>query len=377
MKMETQAAFLKSAMTLLQRVAEKRSAIPILQMMRIGEGHVTVCNLDVEARIEVPMADAEGEALVPFWMLRRLLVEVEGTETVTISTVDGATKVQVEIRIGTGRYILPGMAEVDDYPFIRISDQLAPMICDGDALKRAMAFCGAFASKEESRYYLNGICLRGGMAYATDGHRLAAARFCDEDAIADAIVPSKAVKLLLKLPPATSITVNDRVMIYRAPGAKITLKLIDGTYPDVNRVIPDRTKAKPLQVNRLELRRVARRVAVMSLHHRFPGIGLAFADGRMAVAISGPEGEQGMDHVGIAGTGAGSMAFNGRYLDDALGAMTAETLTLHYVDERAAIIFDGDDDKAFIVMMPMRDHGELLLAKTVLEGLGADVARAA
>lgn len=377
MKMETQAAFLKSAITLLQRVAKKQSTIPILQMMRIGEGHVTVCNLDIEARIDVPMAGAEGEALVPFWMLRRLLAEVDGTETVTISTVDGAAKVQVDVRVGTGRYILPGMAEVDDYPFIRSSDQLASMICDGDQLKRAMAFCAGFASKEETRYYLNGICLRRGVAYATDGHRLAAARFCDEDALPDAIVPSEAVKLLLKLPPATSISVNDRVMVYRAPGAKITLKLIDGSYPDIKRVIPDRAKAIPLQVNRLELRRVARRVAAIGRYRRFPAVGLAFADGRMAVAGSGPEGEQGMDYVGIVGAGSGSIAFNGQYLDDALGAMKAETLTLHYVDKNSPIIVDGEDDRAFIVMMPLRNEDDLLLATTILEGLGADVARAA
>ncbi len=272
MKLETSARILKSALTVVGRVVEKRSAIPILGMVKFADGAVIGTDLDNEVSVRLPATRFEGTACLPLHSLVHLVSHLSPDETVRISVGEKAAT----ISFSSGRYDLPTV-DVADFPeFLMAEPQ--PIAVDGDRLKKAVSFVAPFISTEETRYYLNGVHISDDAAVATDGHRLGWHPLgFDGGAFGKAILPKRLVDTLMVLPAPKSVALAKDKIAFEMEGMSVRSKLIDGTFPDYRRVIPTMSdNAARLAVDRQSFLRMVARLSAMGTECFHAGVTLSW-----------------------------------------------------------------------------------------------------
>lgn len=377
MKIEIAAGMLKAALKTLQPIVSRRMTIPILEGVKFSDGRLTVTDLDRELSVSVAALEFSGEGCLSFWPLfhlagslaQSLADGLANDDTVTIHMDDGDKFAVVASRFG--RYRIPAFA-VSDFPHLTMPDDGQTIAVDGEALKRVIAFAAPFASREETRYYLNGVCLFGRDVVATDGHRMGMVRDVSEHGFANLIIPNDAVKILLAMPPVDRITLGHVRFAVETAGLRFVAKLIDGTFPDVLRVIPK--VEREARVNRAALLGSVRRLSAFH-DGRWPVISMVLEGDRMALAASGFDGEGGEELIEASGD-AFAAEFNGRYLRGMIGSLAGEDLSIgqggdpetSYVPYQPTV-WRGDDDKRFVVQMPTHTKGALDAARAALSQL--------
>ncbi len=379
MKFETTAKLLTAALRNLTPVIERRNTIPILSCVLFEGRTIRGTDLDIDLFVSVPASTASGKIAIDHRALLNLVRHIPADDTVRIEGgSEGAT-----VTFPSGRYDLPSLP-ASDYPDL-LTAEFKPVDVDGEALKKALAFVSPFISTEETRYYLNGVCLDGRVAVATDGHRLTChPTGTDLPAFFERpIIPRKVVALMRGLPAAKSVRIaTDRpAMVADFDGARLVSKLIDGTFPDWRRVVPkDTDKNVTLTVDRLELSKAMKRIAATTPGGK-PYVALAFDEQRLVVSGS-RHGEvtarEYINNVGISGDGQ-VVGLQAKYLHDVLTSFREdETVRLAIVDGGSPIIVRGKDEDIFTVLMPARIGDEKLALETLHQWAAAqDVGRAA
>lgn len=375
MKIEIAASMLNAALKTLRPVIERHTTIPILCSVKLADGRLTVTDLDRELSVSVAALEFSGEGCLAFWPLFRLagalsrtLAESLGNDdTLTIRMDDGEKFAVIASRFG--RYRIP-VFPASDFPHLTMPEDAPRVAVDGDALKRALAFAAPFASREDTRYYLNGVCLFGRAVVATDGHRMAFADNVNEYAFDNLIIPNAAVKVLLAIPPVDSLVLGHTRFLVEVAGLRLVAKTIDGTFPDVRRVIP--SCEQECRVERAALAGSVRRLSMLQ-GGGFPGVSIVLEGDRMALAASGLDGEGGEELIEASGD-AFAAEFSARYLADVLRAIGGERVTIGRAaseDIYVPTIFQGDGDGAdrFLVLMPRREKGTLAAARAALTTL--------
>lgn len=377
MKFETTAKLLTAALRNLTPVIERRSTIPILSTVLFDGRTITGTDLDLELSVAVPASVAAGKIAIDFPSLFNLVRHIPGDDTVRIEGGrEGAT-----VTFSSGRYDLPSLP-ASDYPELQ-TGALKPAPVDGGALKKAFAFVSPFISTEETRYYLNGVCLDGELAVSTDGHRLGCCPSGgDFTAFDRPIIPRKAIALLRHLPAPKSVEIaTDRPgMRLCMDGVTMSTKLIDGTFPDWQRVVPKNAdNPSVLTVNRIGLARTMARIAAAMKGGR-PYVTLAFD--RERLAISGRRdgnivAREYVNDVGISGNGQ-VIGFQASYMRDVIGVFGDETINLTITDAGAPMVARGQAEGACALLMPARIFDEQLAVDTLTEWAAAQqVGRAA
>ena len=224
-------------------------------------------------------------------------------------------------------------------------------------------------STEETRYYLNGIYLHevtgpGGerlRAVATDGHRLAQAEIPRPDGAAGmpgVIVPRKTVlelsKLIEDLSGEVEIALSNAKIQFRFDSLILTSKLIDGTFPDYERVIP-RHNDKVLAVDTRLFAEAVDRVSTIS-SEKGRAVKLNIASGRLILSVNNPESGSAEEEI-VADYQADPLdiGFNSRYLLDIAAQFKGESASFRLADAGSpTIISDLEDERALYVLMPMR-----------------------
>ncbi|MCA3648956.1 MAG: DNA polymerase III subunit beta, partial [Methylobacterium sp.] len=220
-------------------------------------------------------------------------------------------------------------------------------------------------STEETRYYLNGIYLHvidGKLrAVATDGHRLALADVAapaGASGMPGVIVPRKTVSELLKLVSEASeaVTVElSSVKIRVSTGAVVlTSKLIDGTFPDYQRVIPQRND-KLMIVERDEFARSVDRVSTIS-SERGRAVKFALGDGKLTLSVHNPDAGQATEELLVDYEASPlEIGFNARYLLDIVSQLEGDTALVKLFDSGSpTLIQDREGAASLYVLMPMR-----------------------
>ncbi|MEX0851988.1 MAG: DNA polymerase III subunit beta, partial [Bauldia sp.] len=224
-------------------------------------------------------------------------------------------------------------------------------------------------STEETRYYLNGIYLHvvsvGGTpmlrAVATDGHRLAQSQLTapeGTEAMAGVIVPRKAVGEIQKLiedPEANvEIELSDTKIRVTIGDVVLTSKLIDGTFPDYARVIPQGND-KVLKVDRSEFAEAVDRVSTIS-SERGRAIKLALSQGKLVLSVNNPDSGSATEELGVDYAADDiEIGFNSRYLLDVAGQLATGTAEFRFADPGSpTLILDDGAADALYVLMPMR-----------------------
>ena len=346
-------------------VVERRQTMPILANLLLSvtdrKLSVTATDMEVElvAETEVSGAD-QGEVTVPARKLLEICKALPEGAGVSV-TLD---KERLVLRSGRSRFSLATLPAAD-FPAvedIRVQRSFSLLQKQLRSLINKTAFSMA---QQDVRYYLNGLLLETTdkqlRAVATDGHRLA---LCDlESDLGDmpaqqVILPRKGVLELLRLlgesDESAKLELGSNHIRVHLPGLRFTSKLIDGRFPEYDRVVP-KGGDKIVTVDRQGLREALSRAAILS-NEKYRGIRLNLNDGQLRIQAHNPEQEEAEDEVEVEYQGAElEIGFNVSYLLDALAALNSEKVILTMTDSNSSCLIQepGKEDCRYVVM-PMR-----------------------
>jgi DNA polymerase III subunit beta len=352
--------FLKS-LNHVQSVVERRNTIPILSNILLqakgGKIRLTATDLDVEV-VESLDGDIsrEGATTVPAHMLHDIVRKLpDGTQ---IEIVQGPDDKRLSLHSGRSRFTLQSLP-AEDFPDMTAGDLSHRFSIGASDLKGLIEKTKFAISTEETRYYLNGIYLHE--VTGTDGHRLAQAEIPRPEGAAGmpgVIVPRKTVlelsKLIEDLSGEVEISLSSAKIQFRFDSLVLTSKLIDGTFPDYERVIP-RHNDKILAVDTKLFAEAVDRVSTIS-SEKGRAVKLNIASGRLILSVNNPESGSAEEEI-VADYQADPLdiGFNSRYLLDIAGQFKGESASFRLADAGSpTIISDLEDDRALYVLMPMR-----------------------
>ncbi len=373
MKFKADRATLLKALAHIQSVAEKRNTIPILANARIevvrGQVSFTATDMEIAVVEEVAaVASRDGATTAPAATLYEIVRKLpEGADVeLDLNTENGQLRLRAG-KYGTNLVTLP----VEDFPSMT-AGQLPHRFKLGAQPLRGLIDRTRFAiSTEETRYYLNGIYLHAATgadgpvlrAVATDGHRLARVEVPVPEGAAGmpgVIIPRKTVAELRKLIEEESgeieIGLSDTRIQFRCGPVMLTSKLIDGTFPEYERVIP-KDNDKILRVGKNDFANAVARVAAISSERSRP-IKMSLAHDLLTLSAASPEQgtaseELDADRVKYASTPL-EIGFQARYLSDITDQIEGEVEFLFSDGAAPTVVRDAADASALYVLMPMR-----------------------
>lgn len=331
------------------KVVNSRNTIPILDTVRLSAsgGNLTVTATDLDIEISCTTeCDGEIGACVNARLLSGIVNKIPADAKVTIAE-DGD---DITVKSGRSRFKLPTLP-MDDYPSMEVGDFSATFSIDLAAAVDPVAFA---MSSEVTRYYLCGAYLHTEddkiVAVATDGHRLARNAGGDGNVPAGVILPSKLVGII----PGGEVTlsVSSAKVRVETSDTTITSRVVDGTYPDYQRIIPKENN-RVATVDRDSLLSAVSRVAVVS-SERGRGVRLDIGDEKISLAVHG-DGEAD-DEVAASWEGESlTIGFNADYLAEVLGGFPSGDIEIALDDGGKPALFTSKAaEGVLVILMPMR-----------------------
>jgi DNA polymerase-3 subunit beta len=352
-------------------VVERRTTIPILAnvMMRATNGGLELKATDLEREvIETVGADITqpGALTVSAHVLHDIVRKLPDGAQVELRR--EPEKERLTISAGSSRFWLQTIA-AEDFPDLAAGEMTHSFELPGHELARLINKTRFAISTEETRYYLNGIYLHGTQssgtqvlrAVATDGHRLARVELDAPDGATDMpgiIVPRKTVQELHRLLESggdiVKVGVSQAKVRFEIGSVTLTSKLIDGTFPEYSRVIPQNND-KLLKVPNAAFMTAVDRVATIA-SERSRAVKLNIGADKLVLSVNNPDGGSATEELPIEYNSTPlEIGFNARYLLDISGQLENETAMLLLADPGSpTMIKDGGDESALYVLMPMR-----------------------
>ncbi len=345
-------------------VVERRQTMPILSnvlmIAKDGQLSVTATDLEVElvAQTEVE-CQSEGEITVSG---RKLLDICRALPEGTMVSVSLSGE-KLSVKAGRSKFNLVTLPAAE-FPVVEDIKAGQVISVSQEVLGRLIEKTHFSMAQQDVRYYLNGMLLEASgnhlRAVATDGHRLA---LCQAEVAGDkmddqqVIVPRKGVLELQRLMTGDGdldIELGANHVRIQLDGIRFTSKLIDGRFPEYDRVIP-KESSNELKADRTEFRGALQRTAILS-NEKYRGIRLVIRDSGVVLQAHNPEQEEAEEELEVEYTGEDiEIGFNVNYLLDALGAVEGDDVTLSVQDSNSSCLIrqPGKDDCTFVVM-PMR-----------------------
>ncbi|HZW59119.1 MAG TPA: DNA polymerase III subunit beta [Woeseiaceae bacterium] len=345
-------------------VVERRQTMPILANVLLvakdGQVSVTATDLEVElvASAEVDV-EAGGEVTVPGRKLLDICRALPEEAQVAISQ----SGEKLALRSGRSKFSLTTLPAAE-FPTVEDIKATQSVEVPQSVLMRLLEKTHFSMAQQDVRYYLNGLLLETSKnrlrAVATDGHRLALSEAQIDGggkAEQQVIVPRKGVLELQRLlsgEGAVAIELGSNHVRIQLDGIRFTSKLIDGRFPEYERVIP-RDTSNELSADRQAFRSALQRTAILS-NEKYRGIRLIIRDSGVTLQAHNPEQEEAEEELEVQYSGEDiEIGFNVNYLLDALGAIESQDVTLSVVDGNSSCLLrePGNDDSKYVVM-PMR-----------------------
>lgn len=363
MKLEIQREQLLKPLQNVVNVVERRQTLPVLAnvLLEMHDNAFTLTATDLEVelvtRASVITSDS-GEVTLPARKLFDILRNLPEEAAIQLGF-DGERAV---LKSGRSRFTLATLPAADFPTLDEIPFDLE-LSLPQRTLKTLIEKTQFAMAQQDVRYYLNGLlldCVDGELrAVATDGHRLAyACAAVTAAATAQVIVPRKGVQELARLladsdePAQVRIGTNHIQVVIG--DIRFTSKLIDGKFPDYQRVIP-REGRRVVLADRLVLRTALTRTAILS-NEKYRGVRLQLDNWLLRVQAHNPEQEEAEEEVEVNYSGDGlEIGFNVAYLLDALGALDGELVKLSFNDANSSCLLQNpDSEDCRYVIMPMR-----------------------
>lgn len=374
MKLTVARRDLHPALAVAQRIVERRNTVPILSNVLLTADargltlRATDLDVEVSTRIEAAVEEP-GAITVSAGRLHDIVGKIADGQI----RLEAAGETASEVRLVSGRarfalQVLPA----SDFPEMADGDLPHAFGLAADLLAADLEAVGIAISTEETRYYLNGVFVHviGGVLLtfvATDGHRLSLVRRdCPDGAtgMPGVIVPRKTVievgKLCRGEAKEVRISVSESKIRFEVGETTLVSKLIDGTFPDYERVIPGPAPISA-EIRREEARDAVDRVmTVSSERSRAVRLAIDAAAAEMRLEVANPDGGSAAETIDMARAEGGdiTIGLNGRYFAEALDALTGETIAIGATDPGSPVRLTPTDDRdgarRLIVVMPMR-----------------------
>ena len=371
MKVTLERAALLKALGHVHRVVERRNTIPILSnvLLQARGQSLTLKATDLDIEITETLAADIGQAggtTLPAHTLYDIVRKIPEGAQVSLEMTGESS--QLLLRSGRSRFQLQALPEAD-FPDLSAADLTHKFALAAADLKRLIDKTQFAISTEETRYYLNGIFMHTVdvegrtllRAVATDGHRLARVEIPAPQGAAGmpgVIIPRKAVAEIQKLVEDAGEEVAVELSTTKARfvfGAVVmTTKLIDGTFPDYQRVIPTGND-KRLVLDKAPFAAAVDRVSTIS-SERGRAVKLSIAEGKLTLTVNNPDSGSATEEVEVDYDAAPiDIGFNARYLLDITQQLDSDTALIKLADPGSpTLLQDRDGAAALYVLMPMR-----------------------
>ncbi len=370
MKFSIDRAALLRSLNHVQSAVEKRNTIPILSnvLIKAEEGVLSLATTDMDMEINESVAanvKEPGATTAPAGTLFDIVKKLSDDSEVEIVLDESGN--QMSVKAGRSNFKLSCLP-VADFPELNQGDMPASFSLPANDLRALIDRTKFAMSTEETRYYLNGIYIHAAdkdgvkvlRAVATDGHRLA--RFemplpAGAENMPGVILPRKAVAELRKLVDeagdAIKIDLSESKIRFSFDHIVLTSKLIDGTFPDYQRVIPQGND-KVIEVNPKDFSYAIDRVSTIS-DGKSRAIKITFEGKTMTLSANSPESGSATEDLEINGNDNMEIGFNARYLMDITSQIEGEGCRLTLADSASpTIIEDTGDASSLYVLMPLR-----------------------
>ena len=346
-------------------VVERRQTLPILGnlLLRADDGLLTIVGTDMEIEIRSHCkADVinPGEGTLParkFGDICRSLVE--GTEIRIKFENDRCV-----LTAGRGRYVL-GTLPAHEFPSMEVINPEVEIHIEEGTLKKIFDKTSFAMAQQDVRYYLNGLFFEVDPSYltavATDGHRLACFNHSFNLGLSQTrsvIIPFKTVNELRRQlsygANDIKIEFSERLIRFTVCETVSSSKLVDGRYPEYQRVIPASLN-KVATANRESLRKALARAAILS-NEKYRGLRVTFESGVLRLVAHNPEQEEAIEEMELNYQGESTViGFNVSYLSDLLNAIDTTDVEVYFEDGNSSSLWRGvgANDETYVVM-PMR-----------------------
>jgi len=366
MKATIERATLLKSLSHVQSVVERRNTIPILSNVLLDareDGSLRLMATDLDLQVDetiagnVSQAGATTVSAHTFFDIVRKLPEGSQVE---LTAADG----KMQVVAGRARFNLSTLPR-DDFPVIAEGELPTRFELPAATLRQIIDKTRFAISSEETRYYLMGIFLHIAddmlKAAATDGHRLARVTVDKPegaDGMPDVIVPKKCVgelrKLLDEVEGTVEVSLSATKIRFVLGHAVLTSKLIDGSFPDYNRVIPT-ANDKLLKLDPASFKAGVDRVATIA-SEKTRAVKVTLDRDRVTLSVTSPENGVATEELAADYSADGlEIGFNARYLLDILSEIDGDTVEVHLADAAApTLLRENDKSSALYVLMPMR-----------------------
>ena len=355
-----------SALQSVAGIVERRHTLPILAnvMIRKTGSQIQLTTSDLEIQIRTS-AVLDGDAgnfttTVGARKLIDILRSMPSDQTVSLES----SQNKLILKGGKSRFTLQSLP-AEDFPLVQEAANFGPVFSVPQKTLKALLSQVSFAmAVHDIRYYLNGILFvaegKQLSLVATDGHRLAfsSATLDVEVPRQEVILPRKTVlemqRLLSDKEGAIEMQFAGNQAKFSFEGMEFVTKLVEGKFPDYNRVIPKNHK-NIITLGRTTLLASLQRTAILT-SEKFKGVRLNIEPGTLRVASNNAEQEEAVDELDIDYAGdAIEIGFNVTYLIDALTNMEQDMVKMELADSNSSALLTIPDDAAFkYVVMPMR-----------------------
>lgn len=365
MKFSLSREALLNPLQLVAGVVERRQTLPILSniLFSLDGNKLSLTGTDLEVEIkgttEVLSTTEAGQATVSARKILDICRALPEGADLNFSVEDG----KASVTSGKSRFSLATLP-ANEFPTADEGTQDVEFVAPASMIKGLIESTSFAMAQQDVRYYLNGMLwevtnnrLR---VVATDGHRLA---LCDgvcqvsaEDKLS-AILPRKGIVELSRLLADEDVRVSMGANHVRITGSNycFTSKLVDGAYPDYDRVVP-KGGDKKVTGDRESLKQAFGRTSILS-NEKYRGVRIQLQPGAMHMVANNPEQEEAQEEVAVSYRGDTlEIGFNVSYLLDVLSVLKGEKVlfTLSDSNSSALVEEDSDDNKALYVVMPMR-----------------------
>ena len=348
---------------MVQNLTDTRSTLPLLSHLLVeAEGErltLTATDLEVGGRVSVPATvNAPGTVALAARKFGEILRELP-VASLTLARNDSA---RVRLRCAGSTYSLTSLAP-DDFPAFTLPEAAETLTLDGGILKTLLERTTFAIGNDPSRPALSGLYVTMRhtrlTCVATDGHRLAIAHtdLAAPTPAIQAVVPSKALTELQRLlspgEPAT-IGFTASQMSVQLPNYSMTARLLEAQFPNYETVIPGEAPIG-ITLPREPFIAAIRRVAVMADERTRP-VRLTFKEGQLLLSATTSSLGQAQEEMAVAYSGEeATIAFNARYLLDALAPMPSPDIVLRFKHGLAAALLEMPDSAEYrCLIMPIR-----------------------
>jgi len=347
-------------------VVERRQTLPVLSnvLMVLDGSELSLTGTDLEVeligRVPVDQAHEAGAVTVPARKLLDICKSLADDANVEFSLSDN----KLTLKSGRSRYTLTTL-NTSEFPSVDEEPDTFSLSISQAKLHELLESTSFAMAQQDVRYYLNGMLFEVAPDFlrvvATDGHRLAMETLNMDNPINDVqqlILPRKGILELSRLlgdeQGEITLTFGQNHIRAKVPAVTFTSKLVDGKFPDYNRVLP-KGGNKVLIGECQELRQAFSRAAILS-NEKYRGVRVMLSNGELKILANNPEQEEAEEVVSVEYEGDSlEIGFNVSYLIDVLSTLSSKKARITLSDPNSSALIEAEEGSdALYVVMPMR-----------------------